>query len=517
MVTVPVYDSLGKNAAQYIVNHAEVQMLFVSLANYPNSVAIVPEIPTVRSIVVLANTKPSQLECPLPVRSAAELLEVGSKTSEQNDPAGPDDLGVIMYTSGSTGTPKGCVLTCRSVVAGGTSLGTVNASVTDADTHMSFLPLAHIYAMAVELVLYAQGGRVGFARGSVRDLIADIQALQPTILIAVPRILNKVCETMKGKIAQKPRLVQGLLRWAINRKVQAMRRNEPHSLVLDGLLFSAFRDALGGRVRVLISGGAPILQDVFEFLTAAVTPNIIQGYGLTEVCAGGAVQEMPATDPQTVGPSGLCCEVKLRKVEGTLYDPRGEVPAGELLIRGDILFQGYYKQAELTEQVLQDGWFATGDIVCLTPSGEIQIIDRVKQLVKLSQGEYLSLTSLNDYYARADVASFVYVYANSRYDQPVAVVFPKPEKIEQWREMGITNVRDDERVQKEVMDSLMRVFQERKLRGFERIGAVLVDTEEPTIENGLLTPSMKPQFASFRKRYEDDLIGLYETLARQVA
>jgi long-chain acyl-CoA synthetase len=365
--------------------------------------------------------------------------------------------------------------------------------------------------MAVELIMYAQGARVGFSRGIIKELIKDIQALQPTVLIAVPRVLNKVVETMQAQICALPGYLQKVLEVAFRAKIAAMKENRPHSLLLDALLFSKFRAALGGRVRVIVSGGAPILQEVFEFLCAAVSPNIVQGYGLTEVSSGLAVQEIPAMDPTTVGPSSIGCEIKLRPVPGTSYDPRAEYPSGELLIRGPCLFREYYKLPELTSEVLRDGWFATGDIVRITGGGQVQIIDRVKQLVKLSQGEYLSMTTLNDYYAMADIAVFVYVYANSCYDQPVAVVFPKPEKIKEWQDKGVRDITQNEAVHREAIVSLERVFKERQLRGFERITHVLIDLTEPTVENGLLTPSMKAQYAALRKKYEPALIDLYQS------
>jgi long-chain acyl-CoA synthetase len=510
LVVVPVYDSLGKDAAEYIIAHAEVKAVFCSNAKFKSTIDLIPTISaTVKAVIILSDVKPNA-NTEFEVRCARDLLEIGFASDAANDFGQPDDIALIMYTSGSTGTPKGCVLTHRNIVAGASGLGCVNVSVSPSDTHLSFLPLAHIYAMAVELIMYAQGARVGFSRGIIKELVDDITALQPTVLIAVPRVLNKVVESMRAKIAALPKPLQYIMHLAITAKIAAMKRNKSHSIILDALLFAKFRTALGGRIRVIVSVGAPILPDVFEFLCATVCPNIVQGYGLTEVSSGLAVQEVPALDPRTVGASTIGCEIKLRSVPGTSYDPNGDPPAGELLVRGPCVFQCYYKQPELTAESLSDNWFATGDIVRFTPMAQIEIVDRAKQLVKLSQGEYLSMTTLNDFYGMADVASFVYVYANPRYDQPVAVVFPKVEMVEKWSKRGIYDVRSDETVHKEIIESLGRVWKERGMRGFERISYCVVDTVEPTIENGLLTPSMKPQYASLRRKYEDDLLALYE-------
>ena len=513
MTIVPVYDSLGKDAAQYIINHAEVKAVFTSVFKYRNTVAYYPEFQGVEHVVVMGDEVPDEPAAPCEVLTCRGILELGKKSDKPLNFPQPEDVAVIMYTSGSTGKPKGCLLQHQNVVAGAAGLGNINMSITSSDTYLSFLPLAHIYAMAVELVGYAQGVRIAYARGPVKDLIDDIQAMKPTAITSVPRILNRIADAMKQQIAAKPWYIQKLLWAAINAKADALAKNAPNSLILDGILFAKFRAALGGRVRCLINGGAPIIDDVFRFLSATVTPNIIQGYGLTEVAAGLAVQEIPAPSPRTVGPSSIACEVKLRRVPGADYNPNDPVaPTGELLVRGPIVFAGYYKQPELTEEAMPGGWFATGDVCKITRAlGHIEIIDRAKQLVKLSQGEYLSLTQLTECYSMADLVSFIYVYADSRHNEPLAVVIPKASKISEWEGQG-KDVKNDPSVKEELVASLHKIYEEYKLRGFERITHIVVDTQEPTVENGLLTPSMKPQFASLKAKYGEQLNALYESI-----
>ena len=511
LTVVPVYDSLGNDAAEYIINHAEIKVLFTSTFKYKKAVELIPKLPNLEQIVVFDDKLPETPECSLHRYTVNEVLALGEKSQYKNEPSKPDDPCIIMYTSGSTGTPKGCIFTHRNIVSGSTGLAKVNASVTSTDTHLSFLPLAHSYAQMVELIMFAQGVRVGYARGPVNFLLDDLQALQPTFMIVVPRILNKVSESMKAQIEKLPSFTKKIIYWAIDQKVKAMKENRPPSLLLDALLFSKFRAALGGRIRIIVSGGAPILKDIFEFFCAVVTPNVVQGYGLTETASSISVQEIPAMDPSTVGPATLATDFKLRPVPGTDYNPLGNPPTGELLVKGPPIFLGYYKQEELTKEAFtDDGWFITGDIVELTPEKHIKIIDRAKQLVKLSQGEYLSLTSLNDIYSMADILSFIFVYADPNHDQPIAVAVPKKEKIDEWNKQGITDIKNSEQVHKEIIESLQRVFDQRKLRGFERIRYVIVETFEPTVENGFLTPSMKPNLGRLRKEYEQQLLALYD-------
>ena len=184
---------------------------------------------------------------------------------------------------------------------------------------------------------------------------------------------------------------------------------------------------------------------------------------------------------------------------------------GELLIRGPHVFKGYYKNEELTKEAMVDGeWFATGDIVQLTPHGVIQIIDRAKQLVKLSQGEYLSITTLNDTYSSAQGVANIYIYADSHHDAPAAVVVPTPALINKWKAQGITDPANSKAAKDELLKNLEDCHKEQSLRGFERLKTIIIETENFTVENGLITPSMKPQWQSLRKKYECRLLEAME-------
>ena len=510
MVVVPVYDSLGPRAAEYILNHAEVKVLFVNNHKLKFAEELLDKAEYLTTIALMDDYTP-KINTNLVLTNCKEVLDKGRKSSNVNQFSKPDEVAVIMYTSGSTGTPKGCVLLHSNIIAGAGSFNALGTGISTDDVFLSFLPLAHIYAMVVEVIALNQGAKIGCARGPVKDLIDDIKLLRPTVMVAVPRILNRVVQVMRDQLAKKPAFVQKIVNWTLDLKIKAIKQNRAQSLLLDNILLKNFREALGGRMKLIVNGGAPIVDDIFDFFAAAVTPNVIQGYGLTETSAGVAVQEVPATNPKTVGACGLACEVRLRKVEGTNYTAEGEYPSGELLVRGPIVFQGYYKRPDLTKEVLdEEGWFATGDVVQITKEHHLQIIDRAKQLVKLSQGEYLSLTSLSELYGLAKGVAFMYVYASSRHDRPVALVVPDKESIEKWKSEGITDITTNKKVHDEIIANLAEVHKQQNMRGFEIISKVFITLDEPTVENGLLTPSMKPQFNAIKTKYEKDLLALYD-------
>lgn len=503
-IPTPIYDSLGPGAAEYIVNHSNTKVIVAHPTKLKNISEMLSRTQIETVIVIGSITEEFQN---VKMFTVHDVLNLGEH--EEFEEPTPDDIGILMYTSGSTGKPKGCVLTHRNLIAGAAGLGQLGASITTSDFFFSFLPLAHIYAMGVELILMAQGGAIGFFTGDVRNLIADIQEFKPTIICGVPRVFNRIVSTMKTKIENLTGLKKTLVNWIIKHKIRNFKAHKYSSILLD-IVLAPFKEALGGRVRMIVSGGAPILPEVYEFMKATLCPIIIQGYGLTECAAGLAVQESPEQDPTNVGGVTICSEVKLRKVEGLLYDPRGTPRSGELLVRGPHIFQEYFKEPRLTAEAKDGEWLCTGDIVTITEDGLVKIIDRAKQLVKLSQGEYISITSLNDIYGMSEKVKNIYIYADSHHDSPAAVIVPSDNQVKLWETQGITDPANSEAAKNEIIAELKIIHQKNKLMGFERISRIHLDLEEFTVDNGLLTPSMKPQWQALRKKYEAILVELLD-------
>ncbi|EAY04705.1 AMP-binding enzyme family protein [Trichomonas vaginalis G3] len=507
---VPIYDSLGPTAAEFIIEDAGCSVIFTSEYKLPQSIEISHKTGIVKKIVQMSDKVPGQSLPNVEFDSCQHVLEMGRNSTQKNEFSLPDDDAIIMYTSGSTGTPKGCPLTQKNIIAGAASFVQLGVGVTPDDCYLSFLPLAHIYAVVCELIGFAHGAHIGYTRGVVKYLVEDIQMLKPTAMIVVPRLLNRISEGMKSQIEKKPKWLQYIINKAIDYKANQILNGKPTSWILDRLIFDNFRQALGGKLRLVVNGGAPIMDNVARFCAAALTPNIIQGYGLTETAAGVLVQEVPLWDTKSVGACGLACEIKLNAVPGTNYDAKGKNPTGEILVRGPNIFKGYYKRPDLTKEAFdEDGWFMTGDVATLNDDMHMTIIDRIKNLVKLCQGEYISLTSLNEIYAFCEKTLFVFVYADPQHDFPVALCVPKKEVVDEWKAKGINDVVNSKECKDELIKALEDVKDKYHLRGFERIQRVLIDLEEPTIENGLLTPSMKPQYAALKAKYEQKLIALY--------
>ncbi|KAH0789649.1 AMP-binding enzyme family protein [Histomonas meleagridis] len=509
-IPVPVYDSLGAGAAKYIVEHSECKAVFVIQSKIEECIKACQDSKNIKKIFVIESGLPKPYDKSR-FMNVQQVIEIGKEKRSNFVVHKPtaSDTAIYMYTSGSTGNPKGCILTQIGIVGGGTGLASIDASVTPRDLYFSFLPLAHVYEMCVQIVLIAQGTPIGFFSGDTRNLVDDMYVLQPTVTCAVPRVFNRIYEKFEENIKKLSWPMQKLIRWAINNKNEYLINNRPPSLLLE-ILFSKFRAALGGRMRLIVSGGAPILPEVYVLIRATLTPNVIQGYGLTEICAAGCVQQVGAKNPCDVGPPAISIDMKLRPVKDFDYDPCGNPPTGEILYRGPTIFAGYYKEEELTRQALDNGWFCTGDIGIVTEDGYIQIIDRAKQLVKLYQGEYLSLTTLTEKYSNTPGVAFIYLYADSHHGAPVALVIPTEQKIAEWKNRGIVDFKESKEAKDEILAALAVTAKKEMLRGFERIAAVALDDEPFTIENGLLTPSLKPQLHSLRNKYAGVLERVYE-------
>ncbi len=321
--------------------------------------------------------------------SFSEVEDNGAFYSHEVNPPTPEDLATIMYTSGTTGNPKGVMITHAniiSMIAGAALCGVATASN---DVHISYLPLAHIFERAVQGIVYCEGSACGFFQGSVLKLFDDIQELKPTIFASVPRLWNRLYDKVNGTIRDEGGLKQKLFNMGFSSKQDGLKAGgPPTSGFWDALIFSKLKAKLGGRVRLMITGAAPLSEEVYRFLQIAFCVPVLQGYGLTETSAALSLTRPDDFSTGHVGAPLLSCEVRLYDVPEMNYSSRNDPPTGEVCVRGNNVFVGYYKNPEQTAQDKDaEGWFHTGDVGRWNPNGTLSIIDRKKNIFKLAQGE----------------------------------------------------------------------------------------------------------------------------------
>ncbi|XP_024021346.1 long chain acyl-CoA synthetase 2 isoform X2 [Morus notabilis] len=523
---VPLYDTLGPDAVEFIINHAEVSIAFVQENKIPSIISCLPNCTAnLKTIVSFANVSSAQKkeaeELGVSCFSWEEFSQLGNSSYEL--PAKQrTDICTLMYTSGTTGEPKGVILTNEAIMAEVLSteqmLELTDKAFTKEDSYFSYLPLAHVYDQVMENYCIYKGSSIGFWRGDIRFLMDDIQELKPTIFCGVPRVYDRIYSGIASKISAGGTLKKMLFQYAYNYKLANLEKGLPQDKaapLMDKLVFEKIKLALGGRVRFLASGAAPLPRHVEKFLRITSCATLSQGYGLTESC-GGCLTSISNVFPMigTVGVPITTIEARLESVPEMGYDALSDMPRGEICLRGTNLFSGYHKREDLTKEVLVDGWFHTGDIGEWQPNGAMKIIDRKKNIFKLSQGEYVAVENIESKYLQCPLITSIWVYGNSFESFLVAVVVPERKALEDWA--ANHNLTDDfkslcenPKARKYIMDELNSTGQKHQLRGFEMLKAVYLEPNPFDMDRDLTTPTFKLKRPQLLKYYKDHIDKLY--------
>ncbi|XP_062146982.1 long chain acyl-CoA synthetase 4 [Alnus glutinosa] len=526
---VPLYDTLGAGAIEFVINHAEVSIAFAEEKKVPEVLKTFPNTAKyLKTLVSFGKVTPEQREevekFGLTIYSWDEFLQLGDGKQFDLPVKKKSDVCTIMYTSGTTGDPKGVMISNDSIIdllAGVKCLlESVNETLEEKDVYLSYLPLAHIFDRVIEELFILCGASIGFWRGDVKLLLEDIAELKPTIFCAVPRVLDRIYSGLNQKISSGGFLKKTVFNFAYSYKLHNMRKGSKHeeaSQICDKIVFSQVKQGLGGRVRLILSGAAPLSTHVEEFLRVVACAHVIQGYGLTETCAGTFVSlpnELSMLG--TVGPPVPNVDVCLESVPEMGYDAVSKTPRGEVCIRGKTLFSGYYKREDLTKEVMIDGWFHTGDVGEWQPDGSLKIIDRKKNIFKLSQGEYVAVENLENIYSLVTAIDSIWVYGNSFESFLVAVVNPNKQALERWaEENGVTgdfnSLCENPRAKEYIIGELAKIAKEKKLKGFEFIKAIHFDPEPFDIERDLITPTYKKKRPQLLKYYQNVIDKMYKS------
>ncbi|XP_062176432.1 probable CoA ligase CCL6 [Alnus glutinosa] len=523
---VPLYDTLGATAVEFIINHAEVSIAFVQENKIPAVLSCLPRcstnLKTIISFSRISSTQKQEAEeLGVCCFSWEEFSQLGS-LNYKLPPKQKTDICTIMYTSGTTGEPKGVILTNGAIAAQVLSIDHIllltDKVATEEDSFFSFLPLAHIYDQTMESYFIYKGSSIGFWRGDIRFLMEDIQELKPTAFCGVPRVYDRIYTGINSKMSSGGALQKILFQYAYNYKLGNLEKGlaqDKAAPLLDRLIFDKIKQGLGGRIRIMLSGAAPLSGHVEEFLRVTSCSTLSQGYGLTESIGGcltsiGDVFSMVGT----VGVPMTTIEVRLESVPEMGYDALSSVPRGEICLRGKTLFSGYHKRQDLTEDVLVDGWFHTGDIGELQPNGAMKIIDRKKNIFKLSQGEYVAVENIESTYLRCPLITSIWVYGNSFESFLVAVVVPDKKAVEDWAvNHNVTgdfnSLCENLKARKYILDELNSTGRKHQLRGFEMLKAVHLEPNPFDMERDLITPTFKLKRQQLLKYYKDTVDQLY--------
>jgi len=396
--------------------------------------------------------------------------------------------------------------------------------MTDDEVYISFLPLAHVLALTAEGTMIFNGVTIGYGSARsltdsmVRNCKGDLTELKPTLMAGVPTVFDRVKKGAREKIDKSGGLTKSLFNFAYNLKKKAIANNEDTPF-WNSIIFNKFREQLGGRMRMMLSGGAPLSHDTHEFLRVCFGCFVVQGYGLTETCGGGTLQNVMDPGYCRIGAPLPGMHIKLVDVEEMGYLSSNNPPKGEVWLNGpNVAMRGYYKNPKKSaEDFVEGDWFRTGDVGSWTPDGALEIIDRVKNLVKLSHGEYIALENLESKFKASAYIDLICVYADSSEPFPVALVVPVRTKLIEWAEANkiedahnFEGLCQNKKAKDLILADLLTIGKAQKMKSFELPKDILLCPEEWTPQNGLLTAAMKLKRQPITEAFKKEISELYK-------
>ncbi len=514
-VTVTIYPTLTANQVSYLLRNSGARLAFVSTAEQLAKLQSIQPETFVEQIVAMDEPDPDSGALSMPAMMAAGPTQRSPELDALGESVSPDDLATIIYTSGTTGVPKGAMLT-HGNIASNISMSVDALELRDTDLAISFLPLSHITARHVDFAELYRGVTIAYCP-VIDELPRVARELHPTLFVAVPRVYEKIYNKVQRDAGTG--LKRRIYDWALSvgrrhmAEVVAGRRPSSFAWQLaNRLVFSKLTHALGGRIRLYASGGAPLAKELAEWY-AQLGILIYEGYGLTETSPVVAINTPGECKLGTVGRPLPNVELRI-------------APDGEVLVRAPSVFRGYWNSPEETAAAFlhpstptagalgtpEADWFKTGDIGSIDSDGYLSITDRKKDLIKTSGGKFIAPQPIeNSFKCYTYVAEAVLVGDRRRFVS--VVIFPAFATLEEWaRGAGIEWTSRAELVADPQVEALYAGVVEQlnqSLAQFQQLKKFLLAAEEPSIAEGTLTPTFKLRRRNVEERYKEEIEKLY--------
>lgn len=505
-LNVPIYPQISEEEYSYVLQHSEAVFCFVSDEEvYEKVKNIRHKIPTLKEVYTFDEI--------LGAKNWKEILDLGESSENQievekiKNSIREEDLATLIYTSGTTGKPKGVMLSHKNIVSNVLNSSCRLPLEKGNATAMSFLPVCHVYERMLHYLYQYNGVKIYFAE-SLDKISDNLKEAKPHVMTAVPRLMEKVYNNIIAKGAELNGLKKSLFFWAVDvgLKYEPYGQNgwwyEQKLKLARKLIFSKWKEALGGNLQVIASGSAalqPRLSRVFN----AANLGLMEGYGLTETSPVISVNDMRDGGFKigTVGKPIPETEVKIAE-------------DGEILIKGPQVMVGYYKDPQQTAEVLKNGYFHTGDIGKLDEDGFLKITDRKKEIFKTSGGKYIAPQLLENAIKQSRFVEQVMVIGEGE-KMPAAFIQPDFVFLKEWaKRKNLPEMKNEELIREEkVLHRISKEvdFYNQKFGKWEKIKRFELTPEIWTVENGLLTPTLKLKRKEIKERYIELYKKIYES------
>ncbi len=509
-VLVPLYPTASLYEWAYVLNDSGARFLFVEgddLLEKAQQMQREHPIPRLEKIFRLSDGEGAPVWHSLRTTDAALLKEADERSAAIT----PDQLATLIYTSGTTGDPKGVMLTHHNIVSNVLSVSEV-VPLEPSDKALSFLPLCHSFERMVSYYYMYQGVGVWYAE-SIDKIGDNLREVHPTVFTTVPRLLEKVYERIVGVGMSLKGIKRALFFWALNLGLKYEYGDENHwwkgwqLKLANKLIFAKWREALGGNVKFVVSGGAALQERLARVFTAGRIP-VLEGYGLTETSPVISVNRKDIRYRKfgTVGPTIPGVEVKIAE-------------DGEILCKGPNVMKGYYNKPEATRQVIdEDGWFHTGDVgrfeegIFIKEKIFLKIIDRKKELFKTSGGKYVAPQPIENSLKESFLVDNAWVIGEGR-KYVSAIILPSIDNLREWAQKVQISFKDDEELIRhpKVLDKFQEVVDRvnEVLSRPSQIKKFRLLLDQWGIESGEMTPTLKLKRRKLHERYRDVIEAMY--------
>ena len=520
---VPIYPTLIDEEVEYIVSHSESKFLIVeNNLQLQKGLYTAKRYPGLQKIIVIDMDGVSAN--PL-IMSFAELLEKGKQLYDANpgkfkelaDSVTQDDLATIVYTSGTTGVPKGAMITHKNIMAVVTALHKIEPHYAyDTDQTVPFLPLSHVFERVAGHFYGMYVGITASYAESLDTILQDIQEKRPTVVLAVPRVLEKVYQRIISQVQQQSPFKQKVFYWGqkVGNKISTLRelKKKPGFLlklkykIAYAIIFKKLQNALGGRVRWMTASGAPTAREIILFFNSAGI-MVIEGYGMTECCAPATMSNIADYRIGTVGRPLPGVDIKI-------------ADDGEILIKGDNVFKGYWKMPEETkESFTPDGYFMSGDIGVFDDAGFLMITDRKKDLIITSGGKNVAPQKIENLIKSDPLFTQAIVIGDKRKYLTALVNISQEQAERVAKENGISFNSFNDLIENEHFHKIVEAHIEKcnqKLARYETVKKVGIIRSEFSKETGELTATLKVKRKVVQEKYKSIIDSLYEEDAKTV-